>query len=223
VAPGSSDAPDPPPGGWLPPEPPGGGDAYWPPAGQPAPPPAQPGRTPPSGYPVQGAAPPRPAQPPPGQHPPYGQRSPYGQQSPYGQGSPWAATYYTYAEPDNSPAVAGFIVAITSVGLLLVSFGFLAPITLIGSTVSIFVSRNGIKKVERGETNKNKDLARWGFWLGIVGVVFATLAIAVWIAVIASDPDFFDEDPTPRERGEPVEALALVVRAAARAAGALLG
>ena len=159
-----------------------------------------------------------------GQGSPYGYGSPYGQ-SPYaGQPSPWASTYYyTYAEPDNTPATAGFIMSLASIAVLVLFFGFLSPLTLILSVAAIFVSRNGIKKVERGETKRNKDLAQWGFWLGIVGAVLSALAIAGWLAVILSDPDFFDTPPDQDGEGDPARALAALVAGLARTAAALLG
>ena len=177
---------DPPQQGWLPPETPAQPPPPW------QPPPQQPGQQPQYG------------QPPPawGQQPPpqYGQQ-PYGQPSPYGQQTPWASTYYwTPAEPDNTPAVAGFIMSLASIGTLVMFFGFLSPVNLCLSIASTFVSRNGIKKVERGETTKNKDLAKWGFWLGIAGAVLSLLVIAAFIALIASDPSWLDDldDSEPR-------------------------
>ena len=201
-----------PPGGWLPPAPPGGGPAS-PPGG---PPPEQQGQ-----YAQQ---------PPAWQH--QGQYAQQQQQqqwpppqqyggSPYGQQSPWASTYYySYAEPSNTPAVAGFIMSIASIGTLVMFFGLISPLTLCVSIASTIVSRNGSRKVERGETRKNADLAKWGYWLGVVGIVLSILAAAAWIALFASDPDVFD-DTTPRDRGEPVSALIGVAGAAARALGGL--
>ncbi|MDQ3936302.1 MAG: hypothetical protein M3340_16915, partial [Actinomycetota bacterium] len=141
--------------------------------------------------------------------------------SPYGQQSPWAATYYySYAEPSNTPAVAGFIMSIASIGTLVMFFGLISPLTLGVSIASTIVSRNGVRKVEKGETRKNGDLAKWGYWLGIVGIVLSILAAAAWIALIASDPDMFD-DTTPRDRGEPVSAAIALVAGAARLLGGL--
>jgi hypothetical protein len=192
----------PPPGGWLPPENPGGAaPGGGPPAGG-----GPPGQPP---YPQQ---PPHPQQPPSpysqppqgwGQQPPqYGQQPPqYGQPNPYGQPSPWASTYYwQQSEPDNTPAIAGFIMSIASIATLVMFFGFLSPVNLCVSVAAIFVSRNGIKKVERGETTKNKDLAKWGFWLGIVGTVLAALVIIAFIAVVASSPEWFDDLDTTEPR-----------------------
>ena len=189
---------DPPQQGWLPPE------AA---EGQQQPPPGQP--PPGQGPPQYGQQPPAWGQPGYGQQQPYGQQQygqqpygqqPYGQQNPYGQPSPWASTYYwTQAEPDNTPAMAGFIMSLASIGTLVMFFGFLSPFNLALSIAAIFVSRNGIKKVERGETTKNKDIGKWGFWLGIVGAVLSLLVILAFVALVTSDPSWLDDlDDEPR-------------------------
>jgi hypothetical protein len=111
---------------------------------------------------------------------------------------PWASTFYGgYREPDNTPAMTGFVMAVVSLGVLVLFFGVLAPLTLLTSIASVFVSRAGLKKVTRGETTKNKSLARWGFWLGIAGAVLAMVAIATWILVIVNSPDLFNDQPQP--------------------------
>jgi hypothetical protein len=91
--------------------------------------------------------------------------------------------------------------ACTSIATLVMFFGLLSPINAIVSIASTIVSRNGQKKVDRGETRKNRDLATWGFWLGIAGIVLALLALAIWIVAIASDPHIFDDTSSPD--GEP--------------------
>jgi hypothetical protein len=145
-------------------------------------------------------------------------------QSPYGYGSPWASTYYyAHREPDNSPGMAGFILSLVSIGVLLIFVGFSAPLTICLSIAAVVVSRNGINKVKRGETRKHKDLATWGFWLGIVGIVLSLLAAAGWIALFVAAPDAFEDDYEYDEDGDPVRVPALAARAFARAAGALLG
>jgi hypothetical protein len=90
--------------------------------------------------------------------------------------------------------------ALASIGTLVMFFGFLSPITLGVSVGAIFVSRNGIKKVERGETTRNKDLAKWGFWLGIAGAVLSALVIAAFVAVIASDPSWLHDTSSSQPR-----------------------
>ncbi len=136
----------------------------------------------------------QPKQPYPPQYPPYG----YQQQSPYQypQQSPWASTYYyTYAEPDNNAATGGFITSIASIAILVFTIGIFSPLTLIASIAGIVVSRNGLQKIERGETTKSKDMAQWGLWLGIAGVVLSLLALAAWVALVVAAPEAFEEEP----------------------------
>lgn len=110
-------------------------------------------------------------------------------QTQWGQPPPaqWASDYqWVPREPENSPGLAGFIVATTSLGLLITSFGFFGPLTLFGAIAAMIASHRGLKKVDRGETTKRKDLARWGFWLGFVALILsllATVGIALLIAL----------------------------------------
>lgn len=129
---------------------------------------------------------------PPPQPPQHQQYPPYG----YQQQSPWASTYYwTHAEPDNNAATGGFITSIASIAVLVFTLGIFSPLTLIASIAGTAVSRNGLQKVERGETTKSRDMAQWGFWLGIAGVVLSLLALAAWVALIVAVPETFDEEP----------------------------
>ena len=220
MAEGSHDPPatgwDPPGSGWDPPEPPGGSPV--------GPPPSQPpplhGGQPQYGQQPYGAQPPA-GQPPAGQQP-YGQQPPAGQQpytqNPYGQQqwgqqpgygappyqqqpTPWASTYYWHqAEPDNTPATAGFIMSLVSIGTLVMFFGFLSPVNLCLSIAAVFVSRNGIRKVDNGETTRGKDLAKWGFWLGVVGAVLSALVILAFILLVTSDTSWLDDLETTEPR-----------------------
>lgn len=158
----------------------------------------------------------------PGYGQPYGGWQQYGGygQNPYG--SPWASTYYAQREPDNGNAIAGFIISLASIGALFFFLGLLAPISIVLSIVAIFVSRNGVKKVDRGETGKNRALGQWGFWLGIAGVVLSLLALAAWIALFLADPEAFEDEFDP-ENGDPATALIRAAATLARAAAALLG
>jgi hypothetical protein len=116
--------------------------------------------------------------------------------------------------------VTGFVLSIASIGALVFFVGILAPITLCTSIAGAIVSRNGRRKVDRGETRQNRDLASWGFWLGIVGIVLSALAIAGWVALIASGE--LDEDGGTGD-GEPAAAPLALALAAARLAAAALG
>jgi hypothetical protein len=136
-----------------------------------------------------------PGQPPPewGQPPAWGQPPQYGYgQQPYGYPAPGYTPppYYQSPqyqewlarsqEPDNGAALGGFITSLTSIGVLVFFIGLSAPLTLIASGVAIFVSREGLRKVERGETSKGQDQAQWGFWVGVAGVVLSLISIVLW-------------------------------------------
>ena len=157
--------------------------------GYPPPPPGQPG-APPPGYPQQ---------PPPG----------YGgyQAPPPGWGHPpqWA---WQPPVPDNGQAVAGFVFSIVGIGLLVISFG-LSSIVSVGCAITgIVCSRNGKKKVERGETPKHKGLAQAGYILGWVGLGLSVLATAGWIlAIVLGAVD----DSSGSSSGDLSSALALAV------------
>ena len=139
--------------------------------------------------------------------PPSPQHQPYGYPPPQGYGAPWQPAYqYSYLDPGNSHAVAGFVMSVVSLGLLVFLFGFSAPLTLLVSIASVFVSRAGVKKVDRGETRRNRSLAQWGFWLGIVGAILSALAILAWTLIIVNDPEFFDTEPD--RYGEPASLIA---------------
>lgn len=151
------------------------------PAGEPAQPePAQPGQQPPP----QGAyyyAPPGHEQPPGTYRPVY-----------FPQSS---------ASPSNNSAVASIIVACTSIGVLVLTAGILAPLTLIASAVATFLGHKGKSDVDKGKTPVQRDLAVGGFWTGIGGIVLSILALIAWVAIVAliwaSDPNwdgFHDPD-----------------------------
>jgi hypothetical protein len=101
-------------------------------------------------------------------------------------------------------------------------FGFLAPITLGLSIAGTVVSRNGLNKIKRGETRKNKDVGSWGFWLGVAGIVLSVLAMAAWAAVFIAAPETFEDDYEYDDEGDPIRALAALAVTLARAAAAVL-
>jgi hypothetical protein len=190
------------PGGFLPPVAPG-----QPPPQAPAPPPAtqpgapaptQPGQTPPAPPPVTqpGQAPPPPQQvwSAPGYHPPpstgYPPSGGYQQQQYWG---PQPGYYPAYTEPGNGNALAGFILALASIALLLISAGLFAPGALPCAILGVVFGRKGRKAVDEGQTRKSRGLAQAGFVIGIVGIVLSVLALAGWIIAIGHDPHLFDK------------------------------
>jgi hypothetical protein len=172
---------------FLPPEPPGpdpeltARPAQEPPAHPPQDPPGV-GQPPPPPQQTYGYPPPPPGyqQPPAGyQQPPPGYQAP-----PPGWGHPpqWA---WQPPVPDNGQAVTGFVFSIVGIGLLVISFG-LSSIVSVGCAITgIICSRNGKRKVARGETPKHKGLAQAGFIVGWVGLALSILATAGWIVAIA--------------------------------------
>jgi len=145
------------------------------PAGAVPPPPqqpgAQPGQQPPPGYYYQ---------PPPGAY--YYQ--PGAQQAP-GHG-PYQPVYYPPQahQPGNSNAIASIILSCGSLGLLLITAGVAAPLTLIASAIAIPLGHKGKQDVDQGKTAQNRDMAVAGFWTGIGGVALSLLALIFWIVVI---------------------------------------
>jgi hypothetical protein len=112
-------------------------------------------------------------------------------------------------QPDNGPAVAGFVLSIVSVSLLVLSAGLSSLISLGCSIVGIVYSRKGKRKVESGETTKNAGLAQAGFIVGIVSVCLSALASAIWLAVLiaaASDEEFRDDIEREFDNSESIRA-----------------
>jgi len=156
---------------------------------RPAPPPPEP-------------APQAPAQPPPAygqQQAPYQQPPPPGGWHPHlGQGGwqqrppePWG--YPQQRVHDNNQAVAGFILSLVAGGLLLISAG-LSTILSVGLAIAgMVLGRQGVRRVDAGETPKNRSLGQAGFWIGLASLIFSVIATAIWVAILIaalSDDDF---------------------------------
>jgi hypothetical protein len=183
--------------------------------------------------PELGARPPRapdppPApQPPPGYAPQYQQPPPGWQQPPPGWQAPppgawgWAPRP---AEPDNGPAVAGFILSIVAGGLLLVTAGLSSIISIGCAIFGILQSRQGKRKVAAGETGKNAGLAQAGFIVGIVSLVLSVLATLGWtlvIVLLVTDDEFREDFENDTDGGFNLTTTA--VRLAAAGLRVLLG
>jgi hypothetical protein len=232
-------------GGWLPPKPPGpppdlgDSEARTPEPAPAAPPPVPPGHQPPPSVPPTQQPPPPPAapaeQPPPtpAQQPPpaqYGwqQQQPYAgwHQPPPPPPSGWAPQqtwlpppgWYPQpvdTGPGNGQAVAGFILALSALGLLAFSFGLLFILALPCAVLAIVFGRKGRARVDAGETAKHRGIAQAGFVIGIVSVVLSLLSAAGWIALIASDDEFLEDLDNPNDDLDSVSGgLLLAVRIA---------
>jgi hypothetical protein len=201
---------------FLPPQPPGPepelGGRPAPPPPEPAPPspPQPPAYAPPGGY----------QQPPPagGWYPPVTQG---GWQQPPPPAQPWA--YPQQRVPDNNQAVAGFILSLVGGGLLLISAG-LSTLFWVGLSIAgMVLGRKGVRRVDAGETPKNRSLGQAGFWIGLVSLVFSVIATAIWLAILiaALTDDEFQRD-LEREFDES-QSLSLVAAGVLRAALHLAG
>jgi len=99
-------------------------------------------------------------------------------------------------EPDNGPAIAGFVLSLVGGGLLLFSAGLSTIVSLGCSIAGIVYSRKGKNKVDSGETSKSRGLAQAGYIIGIVSTVLAALATIFWvlILILALTDDEFQND-----------------------------
>jgi hypothetical protein len=87
--------------------------------------------------------------------------------------------------PDNGQAITGFVFSIVGIGLLVISFGLSSVVSVGCAITGIVCSRNGKRKVERGETPKHKGLAQAGFIVGWVGLVLSILATVAWVLLLS--------------------------------------
>jgi hypothetical protein len=86
--------------------------------------------------------------------------------------------------PTNGLAIASVITATSSLGVLLLSIGFAAPLTMIASIIAVVLGHKGKKAVDEGRTPRSRDAAMAGFWTGIAGIVLSFIAIGLWVLVI---------------------------------------
>lgn len=168
-------------------------------------------------------------QPPPYAQPPYQQQPPPYQQ-PYGydqQQQAWQQQPYPYyqqqaLDPGNTPAVVSLVLGICSIAGVVFFLGLIFPITLGMGIPAIFLGRNGMKKVDQGETAKHRGLAQAGFITGIIGTVLSAISALFWILVfvgIASS----DSDSNNNDLFDETYAPALQIAGAAVRAAALIG
>jgi hypothetical protein len=108
--------------------------------------------------------------------------------------------------------VAGFVLALVSGGLLLVSVGVSSLLSLGLAIFGLVYSRKGQRKVQAGETTKHAELARAGWIISIVCTVLSILATLFWIAVLvlaATSDDFQRELERFRDEQGSVPAVLL--------------
>jgi hypothetical protein len=97
------------------------------------------------------------------------------------------------AQPDNGPAVAGFVLSIVSGGLLVITLGLSTIVSLACAILGLVYSGRGKRKVESGETSKNASLANAGWVISIVSLVLSAIATILYILLVialATDDQF---------------------------------
>ena len=99
--------------------------------------------------------------------------------------------------------MAALVLGISSLALLLMSFGFLAPLSLPCGVVAIFQGLKGKRNVDAGKTGKQRNLAQAGLIMGAIGAVLSVLAALGWTLLFLND-DFregFEEGLEEEGRG----------------------
>jgi hypothetical protein len=145
----------------------------------------------------------RPAPPPPSYAPPAEAAPAPPQQPAWGHQAPPSQ------QPDNGPAVAGFVLSLVSGGLLVVTLGLSSILSLACAILGLVYSRRGKRKVESGETTKNEGLANAGWIISIVSLVLSAIATLVYVALVialATDPDFRDDFEREFDNSETIRA-----------------
>jgi hypothetical protein len=134
-------------------------------------------------------------QPPPPQPPPAPAQHPTPQEQ-LGWGAPSSQWQPRPHEPDNGPAVAGFVLAMVAVGLLVISGLLLAFVAVVCAIFAVVYSRRGKRRIESGETTKSRGLAQAGFVIGIIALVVSAIAtlFEILIVVLYITDEGFRED-----------------------------
>ena len=116
------------------------------------------------------------------------------------------------------------MLALVGAGLLVLSVGLLAFVSLVLAILGLVHSRRGKRKIEAGETRKNQGLAQAGFVTSIVTLVIAvplTLLEIVFLIAYASDEQFREEfkDEWDQEFNGAIQLVLPILRGAARLVG----
>jgi hypothetical protein len=107
--------------------------------------------------------------------------------------TPAYAGWQQPAQPDNGPAVAGFVLSLVSGGLLVVTLGLSTIVSLACAILGLVYSGRGKRKVESGETSRNAGLANAGWVISIVSLVLSVVATILYILLVialATDDQF---------------------------------
>jgi hypothetical protein len=117
------------------------------------------------------------------------------------------------AQPDNGPAVAGFVLSVVSGGLLVISIGVSTIVSLVLAILGMLYSHKGKRKVAAGETTRHAGLANAGWIVGIVSLVLsvlATILYAVIVVLLATDDEFRDDFEREFDNSETIRAVVRV-------------
>jgi hypothetical protein len=95
--------------------------------------------------------------------------------------------------PRNGHALWSLGIALAGVGLLVLSVGLAALVTLPAEVIAIVLGRRGRRRAER-EGIGGRRAARWGIAVGIVGIALALAAATAWILVWVLDLDVRGSD-----------------------------
>jgi hypothetical protein len=155
----------------------------------------------------------RPAPPP----PPYAQQ-PSGYQTSWQQPPPQAWAYPQQRVPDNNQALTGFILSLVGGGLLLFSIGLSSIISVGLSIAGMILGRQGVKRVDAGETPKHRSLGQAGFWIGLASLILSVIATVFWgVVLIAALSDEEVQRDLEREFDDS-QSISVVTAAAVRLA-----
>jgi hypothetical protein len=158
----------------------------------------------------------RPAPPPPASAlppPAYAQAPPGWQQPP-----PQTWAYPQQRVPDNNQALTGFIMSLVGGGLLFVSAGLSSILSVGLSLAGMILGRQGMKRVDRGETPKHRSLGKAGFWIGLASLILSVIATAIWVAVLIAELADYDVQRDPEREFDESERLSVVLAATVRLA-----
>lgn len=152
--------------------------------------------------------------------PPQAQQPPPAYNQPPPGYSPWT---HAAPQPDNNPAIVGFVFSLVGIALLLFTVGLSTIVSLGCSITAVVAGRKGIKRVDAGETPKHRGFAQAGFWVGVAGVVLAVVATVVWVLVLvaaATDEEFREDLDREFDQSR---AISLLLPATVRGAALLAG
>jgi hypothetical protein len=133
--------------------------------------------------------------------------------APAAQAPAWQPQAPPQQQPDNGPAVAGFVLAVVSGGLLVITVGLSTIVSLACAILGLVYSHKGKRKVAAGETTKHAGLANAGWIVSIVSLVLsilATILYAVVVVLLATDDDFRDDFEREFDNSETIRAVVRV-------------